>query len=174
MICVNVSSLITRSNTFPPSRPIRTNDKSPKPFSYRTNQTSRNAFFRPDWLRRAARMKKIKDDKSKMVFDSLKARQKELDMGKLYKCCNNPVAAGSGFDERGVFKYEEDLLNVYLNIPETEYEELDVSNIIHQLRNGDVVKSTAPSRGIWIEHDQGGWSALVVDGKVRLELLDNV
>lgn len=68
-------------------------------------------------------------------------------------------------------QWKEIYLNVYLTIPEDEYEALDPTNIIHQLRNGDIVKSTAPKEGIWIEHDQGGWSAESLDGMTRLELI---
>ena len=68
-------------------------------------------------------------------------------------------------------QWKEIYLNVYLTIPEDEYEALDPTNIIHQLQNGDIVKSTAPKEGIWIEHDQGGWSAESLNGMTRLELI---
>lgn len=137
--------------------------------------TKLNALLRPDWLRRASRIKRIQEEKNKVVYESFKACQKALGVGKLYRCCN-PSSLSSSLSSSSSsslsLEWKEQLLNVYLNIPENEYEARDKTNIIHRLKDGEIVKSTAPKRGVWIEHDQGGWSASSIDGMTRLEPID--
>jgi len=169
-----------------------------------STSTHLNALLRPDWLRRASRIKQIQQEKNKAIIESLKDRQKALGVGKLYRCYNpstlhydnnhdhdhdhnndddddvkeeggirsassaSSLSSASSTPSSSVLRWKEQMLIVYLVIPETEYESRDETNIIHHLKNGDIVKSTAPRKGIWIEHDRGGWSASSIDGMERL------
>jgi hypothetical protein len=96
---------------------------------------------------------------------------------------------GSNKDGKNI-SWREHQLNVYLNIPETESEACDETNIMGRLRHGEIVRSMSTSEQrpsqqhqpqrkyvegratatttIWIEHDKGGWSPTVVDGMTRL------
>mmetsp|Transcript_23022 Transcript_23022/g.33980 ORF Transcript_23022/g.33980 Transcript_23022/m.33980 type:complete len:171 (-) Transcript_23022:82-594(-) len=121
------------------------------------------ALCRPAWLRRFSRIKQ-KSEENRKVYDSFKKRQKQLGVGKRYRCCN-PKSL--------LQEQEQELLNVYLNIPENEYEAKDPTNIFHRLKHGEVVQAVSPQDGIWIEHDGGGWSAKTIDGMARLEPMDN-
>lgn len=122
------------------------------------------ALCRPAWLRRASRIKQ-KSEANRIVYESLKERQKELGVGKLYRCCNpSNTMRQEKEDDNG-------LLNVYLNIPESKYEAEDPTNIINKLQHGEIVVALSPKEGIWIEHDGGGWSAMTIDGFDRLEPL---
>ncbi len=146
--------------------------------------TELNALLRPDWLRRASRIKKIQQDKNKKVYESLSKRQESLGVGKTYRCRNPSIldtnnnvdddtAPGSDGKSKRSWGWKEVYLNVYLVIPTNEYEAKDPTNIIHQLKDGSIVKSTAQQKGIWIEHDQGGWSAEYLNGMTRLELIED-
>ena len=156
------------------------------PWNYKSNfftrkykhrkETRLNALLRPDWLRRASRIKRIKEEKTKQVYQSLKQQQKQLGIGKLYRCRNpHNYSSFEEFEKKQqiVGNRKEQLLNVYLNIPENEYEASDETNIIHRLKDGEIVRSTAPKQGNCIEHDQGGWSAEILEGMTRLEPLED-
>ncbi len=144
--------------------------------------TELNALLRPDWLRRASRIKQIQQDKNKKVYESLSKRQESLGVGKTYRCRNpsileinnnNDDDSATSSDEKASWGWKEIYLNVYLVIPTNEYEAKDPTNIIHQLKDGNIVKSTAQQKGIWIEHDQGGWSAEYMNGMTRLEIIED-
>ncbi|CAJ1953911.1 unnamed protein product [Cylindrotheca closterium] len=45
-------------------------------------------------------------------------------------------------------------------------------NVVNQLTDGQIVRSTGPTRGIWIPHDGGGWSVSDHQGFTWLEPID--
>eukprot|EP00592_Proboscia_alata_P027155 CAMPEP_0194434068 /NCGR_PEP_ID=MMETSP0176-20130528/80887_1 /TAXON_ID=216777 /ORGANISM="Proboscia alata, Strain PI-D3" /LENGTH=192 /DNA_ID=CAMNT_0039252017 /DNA_START=32 /DNA_END=610 /DNA_ORIENTATION=+ len=136
---------------------------------HRPQKTQLNAF-RPDWARRASRIEKIRKEKEEL-YSSFKKRQEELGIiGKRYRC-RNPATAKGIMKQGKKVESSDLLLNVYLMIPENEVEAKDESNIINRLVDGETVESIGPSRGIWIEHDGGGWSPSIVDGHTRLTRL---
>jgi len=46
----------------------------------------------------------------------------------------------------------------FLNVHEAPGDPFDTSNIVNQIFQGDMVTSTGPPSGAWIQHDRGGWS----------------
>jgi hypothetical protein len=172
--------------------------------------TQLQALLRPDWLRKASKVKQIRQRRNRADLESLstKAAQGSSDdeSGRLYQCCNpstinmnyansknSSSKSGSSESIGRSMNWNEQLLNVYLLIPETDYEATDETNIMGQLRHGEVVRSmttttaaatldtstgstTKPNntygRICWIEHDKGGWSPTVVDGMTRLIPID--
>uniref|UniRef100_A0A7S1G0U4 Uncharacterized protein n=1 Tax=Corethron hystrix TaxID=216773 RepID=A0A7S1G0U4_9STRA len=128
-----------------------------------TTSSDLHAFFRPDWQRRFSRVKKIREDNEK-IKQAFETRLKELRaVGRQYRCVN------PHFDDDGDGTT---LLNVYLNVPRDDFEAQDESNIVNRLEDGEIVTTTGPDEGCWIEHDAGGWSSSIIDGKVRLEPLE--
>jgi len=134
-------------------------------------------FGRPDWMRRMGRIEKKKEENK--MYVSLSERRRLLGVGKKFKCFSPPsvlsseLSTGEGDDLFFSFKPqleegEEGLLNVYLDIPENDIERCDKTNIINQLESGEIVTSVGPRKGVWIEHDKGGWSPTVLDGFTRL------
>lgn len=59
-------------------------------------------------------------------------------------------------------------LNVHLE-PSSAFA---TDNIVNQLTDGQIVRSTGPTRGIWIPHDGGGWSVSDHQGFTWLEPID--
>ncbi|KAL3934594.1 MAG: hypothetical protein SGBAC_009724 [Bacillariaceae sp.] len=59
-------------------------------------------------------------------------------------------------------------LNVHLE-PSSKF---DTDNIVNQLTDGQIVRSTGPTRGVWIPHDGGGWSVSDQEGFTWLEPID--
>jgi len=132
----------------------------------RSERQQRIYLFRPDWLRRASRVKKIRED-NKDIKNSLRARLEELGtIGRQYRCINPETGNDSDGDQK------KGMLKVYLCIPEDDFEARDKSNIVNRLEDGEIVTSISPERGCWIEHDAGGWSLSVLDGQIRLEPIE--
>lgn len=73
-----------------------------------------------------------------------------------------------GIGKRYICRTQKGFLNVHAE-PADPYE---TANIVNQLVEGQVVTSTAPSRGPWIRHDAGGWSISVFGGHTWLEPLE--
>lgn len=94
----------------------------------------------------------LADEASESILQSLRDRQDELELGigKRYRCHTQ-----KGF------------LNVHME-PGDPY---NTANIVNQLKEGEIVTSTGPSRGPWIKHDKGGWSISIHYGHVWLEEL---
>lgn len=95
----------------------------------------------------------IKADESNDMYKSLQARQKELSegVGKRYIC-------------RTMFGF--------LNIHKEPGNPFNTDNIIGRLVDGDVVTSTGPKRGSWVQH-AGGWSISKYEGFTWLEAIDD-
>jgi len=122
-------------------------------------------MFRPDWMRRAGRIEKRRQEKNE-IFNSLRQRQDELGMmsKKKKKKAQRKYRVNNTTTTTELL-----LLNVYMFIPQDEYEINDRSNIMDQLKDGEIVTSVGgDEKGGWIEHDRGGWSPTVVDGITRL------
>ena len=75
------------------------------------------------------------------------------------------TAFNGGIGKRYVCRTQKGFLNVHRE-PGNPY---DTSNIASQLRDGQIVTSTGPNRGSWIQHDGGGWSISVYGEFVWLE-----
>lgn len=77
-----------------------------------------------------------------------------------------------GIGKRYICRTQKGFLNVHQE-PSHPY---DLSNIVGQLWEGQIVTSLAPSSshqdGSWIRHDHGGWSIRVFGGFVWLEPLN--
>ena len=185
------------------------------------------ALLRPDWLRKASRVKRIQQRNNRANLESLSSsssvgnKKSGGRKGRLYQCCNpsviefNRSGSDNGIsnnsrirkttDKQAHFpssapSWKEQRLNVYLNIPETEDEANDQTNILCRLGHGDIVRSVSSStistttssvvsnrdrttsntckrkesiqQVHWIEHDMGGWSPTTVDGMTRLVPID--
>jgi hypothetical protein len=91
-------------------------------------------------------------DDSTSLYRSLKDRQKELKhgIGRRYVCRT----------QRG-----------FLNVHERPGNPFDVDHIVGQLHDGQIVTSTGPPHGSWVQHDGGGWSISVYGGFTWLEQL---
>jgi len=114
-----------------------------------TSLTSRYAFFRPDWMRRAGRIEEKRKERRK-IFDSFRKRQKELGIvptKTMYIQKNkqqkpqkylvvSSLKEGNCNEDDGD---DVDLLKVYLFVPENDSDSTDESNIFDQLRNGEIV-----------------------------------
>jgi hypothetical protein len=59
----------------------------------------------------------------------------------------------------------------FLNVHQEPGDPFDTSNIVAQLKEGDIVVSTGPNRGPWVRHDGGGWSVAMFGGFKWLEPL---
>ena len=106
--------------------------------------------FRPDWLRKASGVQPT-TEATQQLAESLQRREESLHLvGERFVCrkAGHPV---------------------YLFVPTSESDETDESNIIHRLDEGEEVTVTGPRKGNWIDHDGGGWSAMIWDGETRLE-----
>ena len=92
---------------------------------------------------------------SKSLFESLRERKEALDngIGKRYVCRT----------QKG-----------FLNVHKEPGDPFNTSNIVRQIKDGDIVTSQGPPRGVgaWIPHDQGGWSVTMYNGFKFLEPLD--
>jgi len=190
--------------------PIQTRTSSSSPSSSTApTSTQLHALLRPDWLRKASRVKRIQQRNNRANLESLSSSSSSVGNksveGKLFQCCNPSIiefddsSSSSSQTEQVQFpspSWKEQRLNVYLNIPETEYEANDQTNILCRLGHGDIVRSvssmisssssasssysvngsTSSSKSLevnWIEHDMGGWSPTIVDGMTRLVPIDD-
>lgn len=81
---------------------------------------------------------------------------------------NRQMSLHDGVGKRYVVRTQKGFLNVHLE-PTSAF---DTGNIISQLKDGQVVTSTGPTRGIWVRHDGGGWSVADYQGFTWLEPLD--
>lgn len=150
----------------------------PRKYDSAFSSTMLMALLRPDWLRKASRVKQIRQQRNRAALESLSTYGSNEGVGNLYQCCNPSTINVDGLVEGRPssgrsLKWNEQHLNVYLIIPETEYEAQDKTNIMGRLKHGEIVRSTSPQEGIWIEHDKGGWSPSVVDGMTRLVPIEN-
>lgn len=89
---------------------------------------------------------------STSLYRSLEDRQRELKngIGRRYVCRT----------QRG-----------FLNVHDRPGNPLDVDHILGQLHDGQIVTSTGPPNGSWVQHDGGGWSISVYGGFTWLEQL---
>lgn len=60
----------------------------------------------------------------------------------------------------------------FLNVHEAPGDPFDTDNVVGRLLDGQIVASTGPPQGAWIQHDGGGWSISVYEGFVWLEELE--
>jgi hypothetical protein len=94
----------------------------------------------------------IQAPESNDLYRLLKDRQKALQQG---------------IGKRYVCRTQKGFLNVHLEPGDP----FDTSNIVTQLKDGDIVVSTGPNRGPWVRHDGGGWSVAIFGGFKWLEPL---
>mmetsp|Transcript_33028 Transcript_33028/g.79859 ORF Transcript_33028/g.79859 Transcript_33028/m.79859 type:complete len:167 (+) Transcript_33028:174-674(+) len=73
-----------------------------------------------------------------------------------------------GVGKRYIVRTPQGCLNVHLEPSSTTA----TDNIVNQLTDGQIVRSTGPTRGIWIPHDGGGWSVSDHQGFTWLEPID--
>ncbi|CAB9510529.1 expressed unknown protein [Seminavis robusta] len=94
----------------------------------------------------------VSDGDAGGLLESLRKRKDELDIGigKRYVCRT----------QKG-----------FLNVHKEPGEPFNPYNVVHQLKEGDIVTSTGPPRGGWIRHDNGGWSISKYNGFTWLEEL---
>ena len=59
----------------------------------------------------------------------------------------------------------------FLNVHKEPSDPFDTHNIVGQLHEGQIVRSTAAPRGAWIRHDGGGWSISKYGGFTWLQAL---
>jgi hypothetical protein len=81
---------------------------------------------------------------------------------------NRIASLKEGIGRRYICRTQKGFLNVHAE-PADPYE---TTNIVNQLVEGQVVTSTAASKGPWIRHDAGGWSISVFGGHTWLEPLE--
>jgi hypothetical protein len=77
-------------------------------------------------------------------------------------------ALNNGIGKRYVTRTQKGFLNVHYE-PTDPY---DTSNIVNQLKEGQIVTSTGPPRGNWVPHDAGGWSIAKFIGFTCLEPIE--
>jgi hypothetical protein len=77
-------------------------------------------------------------------------------------------ALKQGIGKRYITRTQKGFLNVHYEATDP----FDASNIVNQLKDGDIVTSTGPSRGLWIPHDGGGWSISRFGGFTWLEPIE--
>jgi hypothetical protein len=97
-------------------------------------------------------------------LDCLQAPESN-DLHRLLK--DRQKALQQGIGKRYVCRTQRGFLNVHLEPGDP----FDTSNIVTQLKDGDIVVSTGPNRGPWVRHDGGGWSVAIFGGFKWLELL---
>jgi hypothetical protein len=73
-----------------------------------------------------------------------------------------------GIGKRYVTRTQKGFLNVHYE-PSDPY---NTSNIVNQLEEGQIVRSTGPPRGAWVPHDAGGWSIAKFGGFTWLEPIE--
>ena len=89
------------------------------------------------------------------MLASLKARQ---------------VAIENGIGKRYRVRTQKGFLNVHSSYEDGPYA---IDNVVNQLVDGDIVRSTGPRVENWIQHDAGGWSIALFGGFTWLEPLED-
>jgi len=90
---------------------------------------------------------------STMLYTQLFARRVQLDLG---------------IGKRYVCRIQQSCLNIYREPGDP----FDTDNIVGRLKDGQIVTSTGPPQGLWIQHNGGGWSMSKYGGFARLEALE--
>jgi hypothetical protein len=106
----------------------------------------------------------LSPDELSSDLDCLQAPESN-DLHRLLK--DRQKALEQGIGKRYVCRTQKGFLNVH----QEPGDPFDTSNIVTQLKEGDIVVSTGPNRGPWVRHDGGGWSVAIFGGFKWLELL---
>jgi len=132
------------------------------PFSSSSSATSATALYfgRPDWMRRFGRIEEKRKERV-MIYTSLRKRQKELGIVQVdhkhimvaEKMNKTPqryrVVSSSDIhnsDNRNSTAYQDkddddDLLKVYIFVPEDDRDANDESNVLERLNHGEIITS---------------------------------
>jgi hypothetical protein len=109
------------------------------------------------------------DNSNETVQQQEKKKVDRLSDLKLNQALQDRIASlREGIGKRYICRTQKGFLNVHAD-PADPYE---TANIVNQLVEGQVVTSTAPSKGPWIRHDAGGWSISIFGGRTWLEPLE--
>lgn len=107
------------------------------------------------------------NDITKHTFDiPMAGFWENIDVHKQLK--DRRMAIHDGVGKRYIVRTGQFCLNVHLE----PCSALATDNIVNQLTDGQIVRSTGPTRGIWIPHDGGGWSVSDYQGHTLLEPID--
>lgn len=111
----------------------------------------------------------VEDDREVLFGNSEVDNDRNMSGSSVYEALNDrKKALKLGIGKRYITRTQKGFLNVHYE-PSDPY---DINNVVNQLKEGQIVTSTGPQRGLWIPHDAGGWSICKFHGFAWLEPID--